>query len=75
MNSVLHNQPIMASKKTSAKAPQHGGARPGAGRKPLAEGQETQIVSIRLTKAQRDKLDALGGAAWLRERIDRARLP
>lgn len=71
---MLHNQPIMASKKTP-KPPQHGGARPGAGRKPLAEGQETQIVSVRLTSAQREKLDALGGAAWIRERIDRARLP
>ncbi len=75
MNSVLHNQPIMASKKTPAKAPQHGGARPGAGRKPLAEGQETETYTLRITQAQREKLDALGGAAWLRERIDRARLP
>lgn len=55
--------------------PTHGGARAGAGRKPLAEGQETTIVSIRLTLTQRTKLEALGGGAWLRERIDRARLP
>lgn len=74
MNSVLHNQPIMASKKTP-KPPQHGGARPGAGRKPLAPGEQTTIYTVRLTEAQRTKLEALGGGAWLRERIDRARLP
>ncbi len=76
MNSVLHNQPIMASKKTpAAKAPQLGGARPGAGRKPLAPGEQTITYTVRLTEAQRTKLEALGGGAWLRERIDRARLP
>lgn len=39
-----------------------------------AEGAERRIVApVRLTQAQKDKLAALGGAAWLRDRIDRAR--
>jgi hypothetical protein len=76
MAAVPHNRTIMASKKTpAAKAPQLGGARPGAGRKPLAAGEETVTYTVRLTVAQRDKLEALGGAAWLRKRIDLARLP
>ena len=45
----------------------------GRGRKPIKEGQETVTVSIRLTVAQRAKLDRLGGAAWVRERIDKAK--
>jgi len=34
-----------------------------------------RVGSIRLTQAQWDKLAALGGVAWLRERIDKARRP
>jgi hypothetical protein len=30
---------------------------------------------LRLTVAQRDKLELLGGADWIRARIDGARLP
>lgn len=37
------------------------------------EQRQTERVEIRMTKAQRDKLDKLGGAAWIRERIDKAR--
>lgn len=55
--------------------PTHGGARIGAGRKPLVAGEGTVTYAVRLTEAQRDKLEALGGAAWLRKRIDLARLP
>ena len=32
-------------------------------------------VELRLTQAQRDKLERLGGAEWVRSRIDRARDP
>lgn len=32
-------------------------------------------VELRLTQAQRDKLERLGGADWVRSRIDRARDP
>jgi hypothetical protein len=31
-------------------------------------------VSIKMSSEQRDKLLALGGAPWVRERIDRAKL-
>ena len=47
----------------------------GQGRKPLKEGQETVTLSVRLTVAQRAKLERLGGAAWLRDRIDKAKEP
>ena len=50
-----------------------GGPGRGQGRKPLKEGQETVTFSIRLTVAQREKLERLGGAAWLRDRIDKAK--
>lgn len=50
-----------------------GGAGRGQGRKPLKEGQETVTLSVRLTVAQRAKLERLGGAAWLRDRIDKAK--
>ncbi|MDQ0024337.1 hypothetical protein J2X90_002135 [Variovorax paradoxus] len=32
-------------------------------------------MAIRLTKGQKDKLDKLGGPPWVRERIDKAKLP
>lgn len=47
----------------------------GQGRKPLKEGTETVTVSLRMTPGQRDKLQRLGGASWVRERIDKAKLP
>jgi len=50
-----------------------GGPNRGQGRKPIKEGQDTVTVSLRLTTAQRAKLEALGGAAWVRDRIDRAK--
>ena len=52
-----------------------GGAREGAGRKPTPEAEALKVGSIRLTQAQWDKMARLGGAAWLRERIDKARAP
>jgi len=53
----------------------HGGAGRGQGRKPLQEGAVTVVVSTKMTEAQRDKLLRLGGSAWIRERIDKARDP
>lgn len=47
----------------------------GQGRKPLVEGEETVTVSIRVTVSQRAKLALLGGADWVRKRIDKAKLP
>jgi len=32
-------------------------------------------VSIKMTNAQRDKLKKLGGAPWVREKIDKAKEP
>lgn len=50
-----------------------GGARTGSGRKPLAEGVATVPVMIKMTEPQRDKLKRLGGAPWVREKIDKAK--
>lgn len=47
----------------------------GQGRKPIKPGEETVTVCLRVTPAQREKLKALGGAEWVRDRIDRARPP
>lgn len=52
-----------------------GGAGRGQGRKPVAEGQVTVTASIRMTEAQRRKLDDLGGAPWVRGQVDAASLP
>jgi len=54
---------------------QRGGAREGSGRKPLSEGEATVPVVTRMTEAQRDKLKRLGGAQWVRKKIDQAREP
>lgn len=53
--------------------PKRGGPERGQGRKPVAEGEPTVTVSLRMTAAQRDKLARLGGAEWVRLRIDKAR--
>ena len=53
--------------------PGHGGAGRGQGRKPLKDGEQTVTVSLRMTVAQREKLERLGGADWVRQRIDKAR--
>ena len=47
----------------------------GQGRPPVKVGEETQTVSLRMTPAQREKLARLGGAKWVRDRIDRAKDP
>jgi hypothetical protein len=43
------------------------------GPKPL-HGENMQAYHFRMTKAQREKLELLGGAAWLRDKIKRAAL-
>ncbi|ODU52916.1 hypothetical protein ABT09_02305 [bacterium SCN 57-13] len=45
----------------------------GPGRKPLSEEAETVMMPIRMTVPQRDKLKRLGGAQWVRDRIDKAK--
>ena len=52
-----------------------GGARPGAGRKPLSPHGESLRVEVSLTPEQAAKLAALGGQDWVRARIDRAKVP
>lgn len=52
-----------------------GGPGRGQGRKPVADGQQTVTVSLRMTEAQRDKLALLGGAEWVRKMIDKAKAP
>ena len=52
-----------------------GGAGRGQGRKPVKQGEETVTLSLRVTVAQREKLARLGGAEWVRQRIDKAREP
>ena len=47
----------------------------GQGRPPVKAGEETITVSLRMTPAQREKLERLGGAKWVRDRIDRAKEP
>ncbi len=50
-----------------------GGPGRGQGRKPVAEGEQTVTVSLRMTKQQREKLQRLGGAEWVRQKISKAR--
>lgn len=59
----------------SSEQPKHGGAGRGQGRKPLQEGQETVPVTIKMTPGQKEKLRRLGGPAWVRARIDKAKEP
>ena len=54
---------------------QRGGPGRGQGRKPVKAGEETVTVSLRMTEAQREKLALLGGADWIRKRIDKAKAP
>lgn len=51
--------------------PRHGGARKGAGRKPLPGEGGTVTWNMRLTAMQRAVVESLGGAAWVRAQIDR----
>lgn len=47
-----------------------GGPNRGQGRKPIKTGEETITVSLRMTRAQRERMRSLGGAAWVRKKID-----
>lgn len=51
-----------------------GGPNRGQGRKPIKQGEESVTMSLRLTVSQRKKLADLGGAEWVREKIDRAKV-
>lgn len=43
------------------------------GRPALAEGEPSAYVGVRMTANQKAKLQRLGGAAWIRDRIEKAR--
>jgi hypothetical protein len=46
------------------------------GRPTLPESERASVAyNVRLTAAQHAKVQRLGGAAWIRERIDKAREP
>jgi hypothetical protein len=61
----------MESRKSSGR----GGAREGSGRKPKETSDAMQPVTIKMTDMQRAKLAKLGGAPWVREKIDKAKEP
>jgi hypothetical protein len=50
-----------------AKESQHGGKRPGAGRRPLsAEERRDQIFAVKITKAEKRLLDESDAKTWVR---------
>lgn len=53
--------------------PKRGGPNRGQGRKPVKAGEVSVTVCLRMTEGQREKLARLGGAEWVRRRIDKAR--
>jgi hypothetical protein len=57
--------------KAAATTTKHGGPGRGQGRKPVKQGEETVTLSMRVTVAQREKLARLGGAEWVRGKIDK----
>jgi hypothetical protein len=60
----------MARKKAEPVAVQ-----PKIGRPSIPEEERAVVHAIRLTPARIEKLRQLGGAKWISERIDKARLP
>lgn len=52
-----------------------GGARPGSGRKLLVGDKPLIGVTLKMSEEQRAKLARLGGAPWVRDRIDKAKEP
>ena len=61
--------------KAAGTTTKHGGPGRGQGRKPVKQGEETVTFSLRMTPEQRAKLARLGGAEWVRQKIDRAKEP
>jgi hypothetical protein len=49
--------------------------RRGPGKPPLLEGTESERISARVTPEEKEKFKELGGAAWLRQQIRRAKIP
>lgn len=57
------------------KSANRGGPGRNQGRPPISRTEDTVTVSLRMTTSQREKMATLGGAPWIRERIDIASLP
>jgi hypothetical protein len=60
--------PMFGMSKSSGPAPKKAA-------KPKPQAQPMVAVRIELSAQQRDKLQRLGGAAWVRDAIDKAKLP
>jgi hypothetical protein len=54
---------------------EHGGPGRGQGRKPLDSDSPTVSFPVKMSVRQRDKLKMLGGAPWVRDKIDKAKDP
>jgi len=55
------------------KKKQHGGPGRGQGRPAgTTKADKKESITIRLTSDQREKLSILGGAKWIRQKIDEA---
>jgi hypothetical protein len=68
--------PAWARAKLDKTKPEKAPAAPVEGRRYEAGDDDVlHVVPMRMTRAQRDKLAALGGGAWMRKRVDLARLP
>jgi hypothetical protein len=50
-----------------------GGPGRGQGRKPLVQGEIMVPVTLKMLPTQREKLKKLGGAPWVRQKIDQAK--
>lgn len=50
-----------------------GGPGRGQGRPAIKPGEPTVTMCLRLTQAQREKVERLGGGKWVRDRIDKAK--
>ena len=47
----------------------------GQGRKSMEGAGQSPVLQVRMTQSQKDKAIRLGGAAWVRGAINRAREP
>jgi len=52
-----------------------GGPGRGQGRKPKEVSEAMTPVTIKMSEPQKEKLARLGGAPWVRDRIDKAKEP
>lgn len=57
------------------KTENRGGPGRGQGRKPLIGDTALIPVTLKMSAAQKAKLARLGGAPWVRDRIDKAKEP